>query len=91
LGAPAVTVDVTLEGNVTRSLVYDGQDKVKGFDGLVYVTTATERQVFEKGVEVFKRPPPPPPQRGGMQGLDQLPPEIRAQIEAQLRSGQLGQ
>jgi hypothetical protein len=26
-----------------------------------------------------------------MQGLDQLPPEIRAQIEAQLRSGQLGQ
>lgn len=60
-------------------------------DGRVYVTSAVEKTQLEKGVENFKRLPPPPQNMGQVQGLDQLPPEIRAQIEAQLRAQQLGQ
>lgn len=60
-------------------------------DGRVYVTSSAEKTQLEKGVENFKRLPPPPQNMGQMQGLDQLPPEIRAQIEAQLRAQQMGQ
>ncbi|MFO0593899.1 MAG: DUF4340 domain-containing protein [Myxococcaceae bacterium] len=103
LKSPTATVEVVLEGNVTKRLVYGAPAEaatevyVQGSDGLLYVAGAAEKTSLEQGVELFKRPQqhgpprggPGPGPGGGMTSLDQLPPEIRAQIEAQLR-GQMG-
>lgn len=79
-------LELTLSGGaVQRAQV--GDALAKGDDGLLYAVNAADKSWLETGPELFKRPPPPP-QGGGMQGLDQLPPEIRAQIEAQLRQQQ---
>jgi hypothetical protein len=92
---PVTTVEVVLEGNVTKTLGYaapasEGALELfsRGSDGLAYVSAPVEKNALDRGVENFKRPPPPPANMGQMRGLDQLPPEIRAQIEAQLRQQQ---
>ena len=90
------TVDLVLEGGERRALRFFGElgpNELCGTgsaDALTYAVSKAERTWLEGGVELFKRRPPPPsfPQGGGMQGLDQLPPELRAKIEAQLRQQQ---
>ena len=92
---PEVDLELELEGGQRVKLAFGGQADAatevyaRGADGLVYVVASSEKALFEKGVEAFKRPPPPPA-NAGMRGLDQLPPEIRAQLEAQLRQQGMG-
>ncbi|MEW5851387.1 MAG: DUF4340 domain-containing protein [Myxococcota bacterium] len=66
---------------------------VKGSaDNLVYVVGDFQRKRLESGVELFKKPKPPPGMAGGMggmggmKGLENLPPEVRKQLEAQMRN-----
>jgi hypothetical protein len=92
------TIEVTLEDG-KKQTVHFGKDVtgtpgakqlyVKGSadDGL-YAIFETEKTRFDVGLDLFKKPPPPPQfgnQGGGMKGLEQLPPDVRRQIEAQLR------
>lgn len=86
LGRPAVEVELALEGGATQRVRFGTEPYAKSEDGLTFTATAQDKSWLESGVELFKRPPPRP--SGGMQGLDQLPPEIRAQLEAQLRQQQ---
>ncbi|HZA13023.1 MAG TPA: DUF4340 domain-containing protein [Myxococcaceae bacterium] len=93
---PAITVDVKLEGGGSQKIELGSevtgpnnskQALAKGsVDALVYAVDPWVRQRLERGLDLFRKPPPAPPM-GGMKGLEQLPPEIRQQIEAQLRSG----
>lgn len=90
LAAAPVQVEVMLPGGPQRlRLSASGPNAsevyAKGTDGLVYALGSQDKASFEKGAEMFKRPPPPP-SFNGAQGLDQLPPEIRRQLEAQLRA-----
>jgi hypothetical protein len=43
-----------------------------------------EKTQWSSGPELFKKPPPPP-DFGQMNGLDQLPPDVRAKLLEQLR------
>jgi hypothetical protein len=83
LPKPGTQLEVSLNGGGVQR-VQVGDLVAKGEDGLLFALTPQDKSWLETGAELFKRPPPPP-QGGGIQGLDQLPPEIRAQLEAQLR------
>jgi hypothetical protein len=94
---PGLAVEVKLEGGGRQRLELAGevtgpngskQLVAKGsVDSLLYAVDPWVKQRLERGVELFRKPPPAPPM-GGMKGLDQLPPEIRQKLEAQLRSHQ---
>ncbi len=93
LTKPATVVELTVEGGPVQRLrfgaeVGPGEVYVKGSaDGLLYVTSAGEKSSFDAAHELFKKPPAAPDWQNA-QGLDQLPPEIRKQLEAQLRQQQ---
>jgi hypothetical protein len=88
---PTATVEVSVEGAPVQTVKFggpapSGQLYVKGSaDALVYAIDAAARSRFETGVELFKKPPPPPANMGQMRGLESLPPDVRRQLEAQLR------
>jgi hypothetical protein len=88
------TVELELEGNQRQQIRFGGElgqnelCATGSADALTYVTSKAERAWLETGVELFKRLPPPRHPPGGPQGLDQLPPDLRAKIEAQLRQQQ---
>lgn len=89
LTKPAVSVSLELEGAPAKRLrlgAVGGAVYGAGDDGLVYEVAQARKNQLEQGVEILRRLPPPP-QFGG-NGLEQLPPEIRAQLEAQLRAQQ---
>jgi hypothetical protein len=99
LAKPTTSVDLTLEGGAHQSLSFgkeakSGQAKevyVKGSaDALTYAIHDAARSRFDSGVEMFKKPPAPPPNMGGgnIRGLESLPPDVRAKIEAQMRQQQ---
>ncbi|MDP2270125.1 MAG: DUF4340 domain-containing protein [Archangium sp.] len=81
LSRPAVELELVTKGGVKQRLLM-GELTAKGDDGLLYAVTAQDKSWLESGPELFKRPPPSP---SGVQGLDQLPPELRKQLEEQLR------
>jgi hypothetical protein len=93
----AATVELTLEDGTKQSLrfgkevpgVPGKQRYVRGSaDGRIYAVLEPERVRFDEGVALFKRPPPMPNFGGGMagiKGLESLPPDVRRQLEAQLR------
>lgn len=56
-------------------------------DSDVYLISNSERRAWETGAALFKKPPPPP-DFGQMNGLDQLPPDIRAKLMQQLQQQQ---
>lgn len=66
----------------TEGLVYARSS----VDGFTYAVPESVRGRLAQGVELFKRRAPPSFAGGGPQGLDSLPPELRRQIEAQLRA-----
>jgi len=56
-------------------------------DTLTYAVDEGVRTRLAQGVELFKRHPRPGFAGGGqMQGLESLPPDVRRQLEAQLRA-----
>lgn len=95
-GSGEVLVELALESKVTVRLRLGAEaGEVEGVkqvyakgavDGLLYALPAQEKTRWASGPELFKRPPAPTAQQ--MRGLEQLPPEIRAQLEAQLRQQQ---
>jgi len=99
LSNPTTAVDLTLEGGAHQSLKFGKEAKsdkgkevyVKGSaDALTYAIFEAARSRFDSGVEIFKKPPAPPPNMmgPGARGLESLPPDVRAKIEAQLRQQQ---
>jgi hypothetical protein len=97
LSRPTTLVDIAVEGGPTQSLRFGKEvtsDKGKeayvqgSADKLTYAIYDAARTRFETGIELFKKPPPPPPSTGGMRGLENLPPDVRQKIEAQLRAQQ---
>jgi hypothetical protein len=85
LPKPGTQLELSLSGGAVQR-VQVGELVAKGDEGLLFTITALDKSWLETGPELFKRPPPAP--GGGMQGLEQLPPELRQQIEAQLRQQQ---
>ncbi len=97
LSKPTTTVDLTLEDGKHQTVKFGKQAKtgkgkevyVKGsVDALTYAIFDGARSRFDGGVDIFKKLPPPPQNVGGMHGLESLPPDVRAKIEAQLRQHQ---
>ena len=98
LSRSTTMVDIAVEGGATQSLRFGKELKsdkgkeayVKGSaDNLTYAIYDAVRTRFETGIELFKKQPPPPPSTGGgMRGLENLPPDVRQKIEAQLRAQQ---
>jgi len=86
LTRPPVEVELTLKGGPPQRLRFGAELYAKGEDNLLFTMNAPDKTWLSTGVDLFKRPPPSPGFKNGMgvQGLDQLPPEIRQQLEAQL-------
>lgn len=95
LAKPSALLELDLEGGGKQALRFGGELPskelyVKGSaDGLVYAIGAPEKASLERGLELFKKHPPPDPSQ--VRGLEQLPPELRQQLEAQLRARQQGE
>ncbi len=53
-------------------------------DKVVYAIGESEKTHLETGIELFKKPPPPP-SLDKIKGLSSLPPDIRRQLETQLK------
>lgn len=90
LATPSAVVEAIVDGKPvqvrfgadtgTNSEVY-----VEGtIDDAVYTIAGSEKATWSTGAQLFNKPPPPP-DLGQMQGLDQLPPEIRQKLMEQLR------
>ncbi len=77
-----IELELGLKGGVAQKLRF-GELVARGDDGLLYAVNAPDKARLEKGTELFKKMPPPQ-----QQGFEQLPPEIRAQLEQQLRQQQ---
>ena len=90
-------IDLGFPDAVTRSIIFGAplegaspgvaEAAVTASDGLIYAVRAGEREGYENPLALFERvaSPPPRPGGGGMQGLENLPPDVRRQIEQQLR------
>jgi hypothetical protein len=101
LGSPAVLVEVTVEGEPVQTLrlgkeapgAANGAKELYArttIDTLTYAVGDGVRARLAQGLELFKRRPPPPSFAGAgqMKGLESLPPDVRRQLEAQLRAAQ---
>jgi hypothetical protein len=89
LGKPVAMVEVDLEGGGKQQLKLGSETATKELyakgaaDNLLYAVGPYEKSQLEQGLELFKKRPPP--DMSQMRGLDQLPPDVRRQLEAQLR------
>ncbi|MBL8949479.1 MAG: DUF4340 domain-containing protein [Myxococcaceae bacterium] len=93
LTKPTAVVEVQLEGGAKQAMRFGGdtpaKDRhyVKGTaDNRLYVIGTAQRASYEGGLDMFKKRPPP--DMSQMRGLEQLPPEVRRQLEAQLKMQQ---
>jgi hypothetical protein len=89
LAKPVASVELGLEGGGKQQLKFGGETPTKELyvkgsaDNLLYAIGAHEKTSLEQGVDMFKKRPPP--DMSQIRGLDQLPPDVRKQLEAQLR------
>jgi hypothetical protein len=92
LGKPVASVELALEGGGKQQLKFGAEMPskelyVKGSaDNLLYAIGAHEKTSLEQGLDMFKKRPPPDMSK--MRGLEQLPPDVRRQLEAQMRQQQ---
>jgi hypothetical protein len=99
LGSPVALVELTVEGEPVQSLKFgkaapgaaNGGTELYArstIDALTYAVADGVRARLAQGIDLFKRPQPPPAfgQAGQLQGLESLPPDVRRQLEAQLRA-----
>lgn len=96
LAKPSASLEIRVDGGPTQVLRFGSgvegpggakEVYVKGsVDGAIYQTAQYEKGRLEQGLELFKKPPPPPAMGNfPPRGLESLPPDIRAKLEAQLR------
>ncbi len=89
LTKPTATVEVQLEDGSKQAIRFGGDTPakdahyVKGVDALTYTMGPAQRASFEGGLDMFRQRPPP--DMSQIRGLEQLPPEVRRQLEAQLK------
>lgn len=101
LAAPTALVEVTVQGEPVQTLKLGKEAPTEAdapkelyarstIDAFTYAVPDRVRSRFAQGLELFKKPSPPPSfaGTGQMKGLESLPPEIRRQLEAQMRAGQ---
>jgi hypothetical protein len=100
LGAPATLVEVTMEGGPVQTLrlgkeapgaASGGKELYarSSLDAFTYVVGEGVKARLAQGLELFKRRSQPGfAGAGQVQGLESLPPDVRRQLEAQLRVGQ---
>ncbi len=100
LGAPATLVEVTVEGEPVQTLrlgkeapgAAEGGKELyarSSLDALTYAVGEGVKARLVQGLELFKRRSQPGfAGAGQVQGLESLPPDVRRQLEAQLRTGQ---
>jgi hypothetical protein len=99
LASPAALVEVTVEGQPAQTLrlgeapgAANGGKELyarSSLDSLTHAVSEDVRTRLAQGLELFKRRPTPGFAGGGqMQGLESLPPDLRRQLEAQLRAAQ---
>jgi len=101
LATPAMLVELTVEGEPVQTLrlgkeapgAANGAKELyarSSGDALTYAVSDAVRSRLAQGLELFKRRPPPSFAGAAqpLQGLESLPPEIRRQLEAQLRTAQ---
>jgi hypothetical protein len=100
LGAPATLVEVTVEGEPVQTLrlgkeapgAAEGGKELyarSSLDALTYAVGEGVKARLAQGLELFKRRSQPGfAGAGQVQGLESLPPDVRRQLEAQLRAGQ---
>jgi hypothetical protein len=101
LASPAALVEVSVEAGPAQTLrlgkeapgAANGGKELYArstIDALTYAVGEGVRARLAQGLELFKRRPQPSFAGAGgqMQGLDSLPPEVRRQLEAQLRAAQ---
>lgn len=104
-GNPNVVLTLVVDGEAApRTITFGGELPaddgkpannvgVKVSDGHAYGISKFQRDRWGKPYEVFKKVAPPPgaggPGGGGIPGMENLPPDIRKQLEAQLRSGKI--
>ncbi len=91
---PSATVEIAVEGSPVQRLVFGAERAgasgskelyVKGsIDGHIYAIDPWIRDRLATGHELFRKPAPPP-NVGSIKGLEQLPPEVRQKLEAQLQ------
>jgi len=90
-GKQPVKITLYFEDESQKSIIFGAP--LKGEDGktmvyamasdeaIQYGVPAFQKSRYENALMLFKRAPAPPPgPPGGMQGLDQLPPELRQQL-----------
>ena len=93
LSKATTTVELAIDGAKPQAVRFGGEatDGVKqvyvqgSTDALIYLIASAEKARFDSGIGLFNKPAPPPQNMGQMQGLESLPPDIRAKLEAQLR------
>jgi hypothetical protein len=98
LASPAAVVELTVEGEPVRTLrlgkeapgAANGAKELYArttLDAFTYAVGDGVKARLAQGPGLFKRRPPPSFAGGGqLQGLESLPPEVRRQLEAQLRT-----
>jgi hypothetical protein len=90
LAKPVAQLELKLKGGDVRRISIGAklgdrpEHLARGQDPFPVVVAASVLSTLERGLELFKKQPAPQPM-----GLDQLPPELRAQLEAQLRKQQV--
>jgi hypothetical protein len=100
LASPAALVEVSVEGGPVQTLrlgkeapgAANGGKELYArgaIDAFTYAVGEGVRARLAQGLELFKRRPQPGfAGAGQMQGLESLPPDVRRQLEAQLRAAQ---
>jgi hypothetical protein len=99
LASPSALVEIFVEGGPVQTLrlgkeapgAANGAKELyarSSIDALTYAVGEGTRARLAQGLDLFKRRPPPPNFAGAgqMKGLESLPPEVRKQLEAQLRA-----
>ncbi|EAU67836.1 hypothetical protein STIAU_3086 [Stigmatella aurantiaca DW4/3-1] len=100
VGKPSALIEVSLEG-VAPQILRLGKEAPADAEGLksVYARSTIDAQAYAvpefvktrlaQGLQLFKKPEMPPGGPRQVGGLDQLPPELRKQLEAQMRARQM--
>jgi Domain of unknown function (DUF4340) len=85
---PTTIIELMVDNKVQRLVFANeagqtGEVYVRGSaDNDTYVVASSEKESWGKGVELFRKPPPP--DLSHLQGLEQLPPDVREKLMQQL-------